>query len=65
MYMGWALLQVTFVSILIQSTPFAADAWETNSGPALVALAETKNLIGFGISYGLTPMVTMYSYPTP
>ncbi|CAI7611307.1 unnamed protein product [Penicillium bialowiezense] len=62
-YMGWTLLQVSFVSVLILSTSFAAEAWEKNPGPALVAVVGTKNIIAFGVSYGLTPMVTKYSYP--
>ena len=63
-YMGWTLLQVSFVSVLILSTSFAAEAWERNPGPALVAVVGTKNIIAFGVSYGLTPMVTKYSYST-
>ena len=62
-YMGWTLLQVAFVSVLILSTAFAAEAWEKNPGPALVAVVGTKNIISFGISYGLNPMVEKYSYP--
>jgi hypothetical protein len=62
-YMGWTLFQVSFVSVLILSTSFAAEAWEQNPGPALVAVVGTKNIIAFGVSYGLTPMVTRYSYP--
>jgi hypothetical protein len=62
-YMGWTLLQVAFVSVLILSTSFAAEAWEKNPGPALVAVVGTKNIIAFGISYGLSPMVAIYSYP--
>ncbi|KAJ5937579.1 hypothetical protein N7454_003921, partial [Penicillium verhagenii] len=62
-YMGWTLFQISFVSVLILSTSFAADAWEKNPGPALVAVVGTKNIIAFGVSYGLTPLVTKYSYP--
>ncbi|KAK5790809.1 hypothetical protein VI817_008096 [Penicillium citrinum] len=62
-YMGWTLLQVAFVSVLILTTSFAAEAWEKNPGPALVAVVGTKNIISFGISYGLNPMVEKYSYP--
>lgn len=63
-FMGWTILQVAFVSVLILSTSFAAEAWEKNPGPALVAVVGTKNIIAFGISYGLIPMVAKYSYPT-
>ena len=62
-FMGWTILQVAFVSVLILSTSFAAEAWEKNPGPALVAVVGTKNIIAFGISYGLNPMVAKYSYP--
>lgn len=63
-YMGWALFQVIFVRVLILSTLFAAEAWEQNPGPALVAIVGAKNIIGFEISYGLVPMLAKYSYPT-
>ncbi|PYH91315.1 MFS general substrate transporter [Aspergillus ellipticus CBS 707.79] len=63
-YMGWTILQVAFVSVLIQSTSFAAEAWEKNPGPALAAVVGTKNIVSFGVSYGLSPMVARYSYPT-
>ena len=62
-YMGWTLLQISFVSVLILSTSFAAEAWDKNPGPALVAVVGTKNIIAFGVSYGLSPMVAKYSYP--
>lgn len=61
--MGWTLLQVAFVSVLILSTSFAAEAWEKNPGPALVAVVGTKNIVAFGVSYGLVPMATKYNYP--
>jgi MFS family permease len=63
-FMGWTILQTGFVSVLILSTSFAAEAWEKNPGPALVTVVGTKNIISFGISYGLVPMVAKYSYPT-
>lgn len=63
-FMGWTLFQVVFVSVLIQSTSFAAEAWEKNPGAALVAVVGTKNIISFGVSYVLSPMVAKYSYPT-
>ncbi|KAF9892629.1 hypothetical protein FE257_001031 [Aspergillus nanangensis] len=63
-YMGWALFQISFVSVLILSTSFASEAWERNPGPALVAVVGTKNIVAFGLSYGINPMVEKYSYPT-
>ncbi|GAQ45086.1 MFS general substrate transporter [Aspergillus tubingensis] len=62
-FMGWTLYQVAFVSTLIRTTSFATEAWEKNPGPALVTVVGTKNIIGFGVSYGLNPMVAKYSYP--
>ncbi|GMF76735.1 unnamed protein product [Aspergillus oryzae] len=63
-YMGWTLFQITFVSVLILSTSFAAESWERNPGPALVAVVGMKNIVAFGLSYGINPMVEKYSYPT-
>ncbi|RAL07153.1 MFS general substrate transporter [Aspergillus homomorphus CBS 101889] len=62
-FMGWTLFQVAFVSVLIRTTSFATEAWEKNPGPALVTVVGTKNLVSFGVSYGLNPMVAKYSYP--
>ncbi|OCL15293.1 MFS general substrate transporter [Glonium stellatum] len=50
-YLGWTLFQVVFVSILIISTAFAAEAWPKNPDPAIVVVVGTKNLISFGASY--------------
>ncbi|KAL4892216.1 major facilitator superfamily domain-containing protein [Aspergillus ambiguus] len=63
-YMGWTLFQVCFVSVLIVSTSFASEAWERNPGPALVAVVGTKNIVAFGLSYGINPMVEKYNYAT-
>lgn len=63
-YMGWTLYQVTFVSVLILSTSFAAEAWEKNPGPALVAVVGMKNIVAFGLSYGIIPMVNTFNYKT-
>jgi hypothetical protein len=62
-YMGWTLFQITFVSVLILLTSFAAEAWEKNPGPAIVAVVGVKNIVAFGLSYGINPMVHMYDYP--
>ncbi|KAL4735874.1 major facilitator superfamily domain-containing protein [Aspergillus similis] len=61
-YMAWALFEVAFVAVLIISTSFAAEAWDKHAGPALVIVVGTKNIISFGISYALIPMVNNYSY---
>ncbi|KAL3445032.1 major facilitator superfamily domain-containing protein [Aspergillus insuetus] len=62
-YMGWTIFQITFVSVLILSTSFAAEAWEKNPGPAIVAVVGVKNIVAFGLSYGINPMVQMFDYP--
>lgn len=62
-YMGWTLFQISFVSVLILSTSFAAEAWEKNPGPAIVAVVGVKNIVAFGLSYGINPMTEKYDYP--
>ncbi|KAL4968213.1 major facilitator superfamily domain-containing protein [Aspergillus stella-maris] len=62
-YMGWTLFQITFVSVLILSTSFAAEAWERNPGPAIVAVVGVKNIIAFALSYGINPLTEKYDYP--
>jgi len=62
-YMGWNIYQFTFVSMLIITTTFAAEAWPKNPGPAIVMVVGGKNLISFGASYGLIPMVGEHGYP--
>ncbi|KAL4944371.1 hypothetical protein BDV06DRAFT_210293 [Aspergillus oleicola] len=62
-YMGWTLFQMTFVSVLILSTSFAAEAWERNPGPAIVAVVGVKNIVAFALSYGINPLTEKYDYP--
>ncbi|KAL4797786.1 major facilitator superfamily domain-containing protein [Aspergillus venezuelensis] len=62
-YMGWTLFQITFVSVLILSTSFAAEAWERNPGPAIVAVVGVKNIVAFALSYGINPLTEKYDYP--
>lgn len=61
-FMGWTLFQVVFVTVLIITTAFAAEAWPKNPGPAMVVVIGSKNLISFGATYGLTPMVSLHGY---
>ncbi len=61
-YLGWTLFQSAFVSVLIISTTFAAEAWPKHPGPAIVVVVGTKNLASFGASYGLTPMLAAHGY---
>ncbi|KAL4953771.1 major facilitator superfamily domain-containing protein [Aspergillus filifer] len=62
-YMGWTLFQITFVSVLILSTTFAAEAWDKNPGPATVAVVGVKNIVAFALSYGINPLTEKYDYP--
>ncbi|KAJ4322904.1 hypothetical protein N0V94_002167 [Neodidymelliopsis sp. IMI 364377] len=62
-YIGWTIFQYTFTAVLIISTTFASEATTQHPGPALVVVVGTKNIISFGVSYGLTPMVDAYGYP--
>ena len=61
-YLGWTFFQTTFTAILIVSTTFASEATAQHPGPALVVVVGTKNIVSFGVSYGLTPMVAMKGY---
>ncbi|KAF9771672.1 hypothetical protein IL306_010680 [Fusarium sp. DS 682] len=59
---SWTLFQVTFTSILIVTTTFAAEASPKHPGPALVMVIGTKNIVSFGVAYGLTDMVQHGGY---
>lgn len=61
-YMGWTLFQISFVSVLILATSFAAEAWVKNPGPAIVAVVGVKNIVAFALSYGINPMTRLYDY---
>lgn len=61
-YMGWTILQTAFVSVLIVSTTFAAEAWPKNPGPAITVVVGSKNIVSFAATYGLTPMVSEHGY---
>jgi MFS family permease len=62
-YIGWTIFQYTFTAVLIISTTFASEATTQHPGPALVVVVGTKNIVSFGVSYGLTPMVNAYGFP--
>ncbi|KAI7305953.1 MFS general substrate transporter [Hortaea werneckii] len=55
--MGWTLYEFGFIVALITATHFAAEAYPQNPGPALVVVVGLKNVISFGASFGITPMV--------
>jgi len=61
-YMAWTLFQYTFTTILIVSTTFASEAGAEHPGPALVVVVGTKNIVSFGVTYGITPMVAEHGY---
>ena len=61
-YLGWTFFQYTFTATLIISTTFASEAAPKHPGPALVVVVGTKNIVSFGATYGLTPMVEEHGY---
>ncbi|KAF6800159.1 hypothetical protein CSOJ01_12356 [Colletotrichum sojae] len=63
-YLGWTFFQYSFTAILIISTTFASEAAPKHPGPALVVVVGTKNVVSFGVTYGLTPMVERFGYQT-
>ncbi|RMY53197.1 hypothetical protein D0863_14026 [Hortaea werneckii] len=54
---GWTLYEFGFIVAQITATHFAAEAYPQNPGPALVLVVGLKNVISFGASFGITPMV--------
>ncbi|CAH0032398.1 unnamed protein product [Clonostachys rhizophaga] len=61
-YLGWTIFQYSFTAVLIISTTFGSEAAPKHPGPALVVVVGTKNVISFGVTYGLTPMVEKHGY---
>jgi hypothetical protein len=45
---GWTLQQFGFIVCLITTTHFAAEAYPSNPGPALVLVVGMKNIVSFG-----------------
>ncbi|KAH7350665.1 major facilitator superfamily domain-containing protein [Rhexocercosporidium sp. MPI-PUGE-AT-0058] len=62
LFIGWAIYQFSFVCIVITTTTFAAEVIPSSPGAAMVILVGGKNIISFRASYGLTPMLQIYSY---
>jgi len=62
--LAYTFYTVSWVTVLIVSTTFASEAAPKHPGPALVMVVGTKNIVSFGWSYGLTPLVDKggYSY---
>jgi Major Facilitator Superfamily len=61
-YLGWTLYQYCFVSILIITTAYAAECWPQDPGPALVMAVGGKNIISFGLAYGLVDLLAEVGY---
>ncbi|KAH7150335.1 major facilitator superfamily domain-containing protein [Dactylonectria estremocensis] len=59
---SWTLFQMTFTSVLIVTTTFASEASPKHPGPALVMVVGTKNIVSFGVAFGMTPMVAQGGY---
>lgn len=53
----YALVTFAFTASLITSTTFAVECCPRAPGPALVIAVGGKNLLSFGLSYGLVPLV--------
>ncbi|KAK4049899.1 hypothetical protein OIO90_005288 [Microbotryomycetes sp. JL221] len=64
----FAMMVFGFISSLITTTTFAVECCPRAPGPALVLGVGGKNLVAFGLSYGLVPLVMsdggVYSYAT-
>lgn len=62
--LAYTFYNTAWVTVLIVSTTFASEAAPKHPGPALVMVVGTKNIVSFGFTYGLTPLVDKggYSY---
>lgn len=47
-FLGWTLQQFGFVVCIITTTHFAAEAYPSNPGPAIVLVVGAKNIVSFG-----------------
>lgn len=47
-FSGWTLQQFGFVVCIITTTHFAAEAYPSNPGPAIVLVVGAKNIVSFG-----------------
>ncbi|KAK2604097.1 hypothetical protein N8I77_007054 [Diaporthe amygdali] len=59
---AWGIFEFAFTAVLITTTSFAAEVIPENPGAAMVPVVGGKNIISFGASYGLMPMLNMWSY---
>lgn len=60
--LAWSIFEFAFTAVLITTTTFAAEVIPENPGAAMVPVVGGKNIISFGASYGLIPMLNMWSY---
>ncbi|KAJ9144564.1 hol1 protein (member of major facilitator superfamily) [Pleurostoma richardsiae] len=62
--LAYTFYNAAWVTVLIVSTTFASEATPKHPGPALVMVVGTKNIVSFGFTYGLNPLVAKggYSY---
>ncbi|KAH7033539.1 major facilitator superfamily domain-containing protein [Microdochium trichocladiopsis] len=61
-YLAWTFSQYSFTAIIISTTTFATQTAIKHPGPALVVVVGSKNIISFGATYGLNPMLRAYGY---
>lgn len=61
---GWGIYQFSFTCILVSTTSFTAEVIPNSPGAAMVIVVGGKNIISFGASYGLIPMLLIYTYLT-
>jgi len=54
------MITFAFVSSLITTTNFAVECCPQAAGAALVVAVGLKNVVAFGLSYGLVPLVNMH-----
>jgi hypothetical protein len=59
---GWTIFEFGFIVVLMTTTHFASEAVPNNPGPALAVVIGAKNVVSFGASYGIVPMVHEYNY---
>ncbi|KAF2768451.1 MFS general substrate transporter [Teratosphaeria nubilosa] len=64
MIIGWAIFEFGFVGIVITTTSFAAEVVPKSPGAAMVIVIGGKNLVSFGASQGIIPMVARFGYLT-
>jgi hypothetical protein len=62
MFLGWTIFEFGFIVVLVTTTHFASEALPDSPGPALAIVIGAKNVVSFGASFGIIPMVHQYNY---